>query len=551
MSRTYRFALSPSRILFGPSLLPRYAAVTQLRWQSTVNSKASKEKRTNLNGLTGNEKKFNLTSETYPEIQRYSKFAKVTPEHVKFFQSLLGKGTAVIDGVSKDAYSDLESFNEDWMRKYKGQTKLVLKPISTEEVSKILKYCNENMLAVVPQGGNSGLVGGSVPVFDEIVINMSRMNAIRSFDDVSGALVVDAGCILEIADEFLIKKNYIFPLDLGAKGSCQIGGNISTNAGGLRLLRYGSLHANVLGIEAVLPDGTILDDLSIMRKNNTGYNLKNLFIGAEGTIGIITKASILCPQRSSAINVAFFGLESYEKVQEAFREAKTQLSEILSAFELMDRSSQEAVSYVTKNNRPLEGEYPFYCLIETSGSNPEHDSDKLSKFLEFAIEKEMICDGVLAQDETQIKNLWSWRERIPESLGHWGGVYKYDLSIPINDLYALVYDVRKRVENADLIGDSNNYPVSAVAGYGHMGDSNLHLNVATRWYDKKVENLLEPYVYEWVGERNGSISAEHGLGLAKRKYIQYSRSSTMIRLMKQIKNLYDPVSQFLLIVRRN
>ncbi|RKF74513.1 putative D-lactate dehydrogenase, mitochondrial [Golovinomyces cichoracearum] len=540
MSLTYRYTLTPSRILLCPSILPKYAAVTQLRWQSTVNSGGSTEKRTNFNGLTGNEKKFNLTSETYPDIQRYSKFAKVTPEHVKFFQSLLGKETAVIDGVSKDAYSDLESFNEDWMRKYKGQTKLVLKPISTEEVSKILKYCNENMLAVVPQGGNSGLVGGSVPVFDEIVINMSRMNTIRSFDDVSGALVVDAGCILEIADEFLKKKNYIFPLDLGAKGSCQIGGNISTNAGGLRLLRYGSLHANVLGIEAVLPNGTIVDDLSIMRKNNTGYNLKNLFIGAEGTIGIITKASILCPQRSSAINVAFFGLESYGKVQEAFREAKTQLSEILSAFELMDRSSQEAVSFVTKNKRPLEGDYPFYCLIETSGSNSEHDSDKLSKFLEFAIEKEIICDGVLAQDETQIKNLWSWRERIPESLGHWGGVYKYDLSIPINDLYALVNDVRKRVESADLIGDTNNYPVSTVAGYGHMGDSNLHLNVATRWYDKKVENLLEPYVYEWVGERKGSISAEHGLGLAKRKYIQYSRSSTMIRLMKQIKNLYDP-----------
>ncbi|TQS37558.1 hypothetical protein Golomagni_01962 [Golovinomyces magnicellulatus] len=540
MSFMYRFALARSRTLSVSNRLPKYVGLTQLRWQSTVNSEDSIEKRTNFNGLTGNEKKVKLTSETYPDIQRYSKFAKVTPEHVKFFKSLLGKETAVIDGVSKDAYSDLESFNEDWMRKYKGQTKLVLKPISTEEVSKILKYCNENLLAVVPQGGNSGLVGGSVPVFDEIVISLSRMNAIRSFDDVSGALVVDAGCILEIADEFLMKKNYIFPLDLGAKGSCQIGGNISTNAGGLRLLRYGSLHANVLGIEAVLPDGTIVDDLSIMRKNNTGYNLKNLFIGAEGTIGIITKASILCPQRSSAINVAFFGLKSYEKVQEAFREAKSQLSEILSAFELMDRSSQETVSFVTKNKRPLEGEYPFYCLIETSGSNPEHDSDKLSKFLEFALEKEIICDGVLAQDETQIKNIWSWRERIPESLGHWGGVYKYDLSIPINDLYALVNDVRKRIENADLIGDSNHYPVSAVAGYGHMGDSNLHLNVATRWYDKRVENLLEPYVYEWVGERNGSISAEHGLGLAKRNYIQYSRSSTMIRLMKQIKNLYDP-----------
>lgn len=462
---------------------------------------------------------------------------------MKFFKDLLGAESAIIDGVSTDASDDLEPFNSDWMRKYRGHTKLVLKPGTTEEVSRILKYCNDNLLAVVPQGGNSGLVGGSVPVFDEIVINTTRMNNIRSFDEVSGTLVVDAGCILEVVDHFLAEKNYIFPLDLGAKGSCHIGGNVATNAGGLRLLRYGSLHGNVLGIEAVLPDGTILDDLSKLRKNNTGYDIKQLFIGGEGTIGIITGVSILCPQRSKAVNVAFFGLESFEKVQKAFREAKGHLSEILSAFELMDRQSQDLVHTVTNKKRPLEGEHPFYCLIETSGSNPEHDSEKLERFLEHVMGEEIVSDGVLAQDETQIQSLWSWREGIPESLGHWGGVYKYDLSIPLAELYSLVEETRERLSKAGLIGKDDSYPVVDVVGYGHMGDSNLHLNVATRRFDKEVEKQLEPFVYEWISKRNGSISAEHGLGIAKKAYIGYSRSDTMVRLMKEIKNLYDPVSR--------
>jgi FAD/FMN-containing dehydrogenase len=453
---------------------------------------------------------------------------------------LLGKEAAVIDGVTKDATDDIEPFNGDWMRKYRGHTKLVLKPGSTEEVSNILKYCNDNMLAVVPQGGNTGLVGGSVPVFDEIVINMSRMNQIRSFDEVSGTLVVDAGAILEVVDGYLAERGNIFPLDLGAKGSCQIGGNVATNAGGLRLLRYGSLHGSVLGIEAVLPDGTIVDDLTRLRKNNTGYDLKQLFIGAEGTIGIITGVSILCPQRSKAINVAFLGLESYGKVQEAFKAAKGQLSEILSAFELMDNQSQDLVQQVTKNKRPLENSHPFYCLIETSGSNSEHDNEKLQTFLEDVMEKEIVSDGVVAENETQVRNLWGWREAIPESLGHWGGVYKYDLSIPISELYSLVEETREKITKAGLIGDTDKHPVVGLVGYGHMGDSNLHLNVATRCYDKKVEKELEPFIYEWISKRSGSISAEHGLGLAKKAYIGHSRSDTMIALMKQIKKLYDP-----------
>lgn len=471
-----------------------------------------------------------------------NRLSKLTKDHVNFFKGLLGNESAVIDGVSQDATDDLEPFNSDWMRKYRGHTKLVVKPGSTEEVSKILKYCNDKMLAVVPQGGNSGLVGGSVPVFDEIVVNTSRMNNIRSFDEVSGTLVVDAGCILEVVNHFLAQKNHIFPLDLGAKGSCQIGGNVATNAGGLRLLRYGSLHGNVLGIEAVLPDGTIVDDLSRLRKNNTGYDIKQLFIGGEGTIGIITGVSIICPQRSKAVNVAFFGLESFEKVQEAFRDAKGQLSEILSAFELMDGQSQDLVHTVTKKKRPLEGRHPFYCLVETSGSNAEHDSEKLEHFLEHVMGEEIVSDGVLAQDETQIQALWSWREGIAESLGHWGGVYKYDVSIPIQELYKLVEDTRERLSSAGLIGDDKKHPVVEVVGYGHMGDSNLHLNVVTRRFDKEVEKQLEPFVYEWISTRNGSISAEHGLGIARKPYIGYSRSETMIKLMKQVKGLFDPVS---------
>jgi len=542
MANHSRFALALRRARLASRPYPRTSllrTLPQTRWQSTA---STEETEGIAKGTTGTSKTIKFTSESYPAIKRNSKFTEISEEHVKFFQDLLGVESAVIDGVTKDATDDIEPFNGDWMRKYRGHTKLVLKPGSTEEVSKLLKYCNDNMLAVVPQGGNSGLVGGSVPVFDEIVINMSRMNEIRSFDEVSGALVADAGCILEVVDNYLAGKGHIFPLDLGAKGSCQIGGNVATNAGGLRLLRYGSLHGTVLGIEAVLPDGTIVDDLSKLRKNNTGYDLKQLFIGGEGTIGIITGISILCPQRPKAVNVAFFGLESYEKVQAAFQEAKGQLSEILSAFELMDGPSQNLVHTVTKNKRPLENEYPFYCLVETSGSNSEHDNEKLEKFLEDVMEKEIVLDGVVAQDETQVRALWGWREGAPECLGHWGGVFKYDLSIPISDMYLLVEETKQKVIEAGLMGDTDEYPVVDVVGYGHMGDSNLHLNIVIRSYDKRVEKVLEPFVYEWTSKRNGSISAEHGLGLAKKNYIGYSRSETMIKLMKQIKDLYDPVS---------
>ncbi|GAQ08829.1 putative D-lactate dehydrogenase C713.03, mitochondrial [Aspergillus lentulus] len=480
------------------------------------------------------------TTNAYPELKRNPSFAEITEQDVKYFKELLGAQSAVIDGVTTDATDDIEPFNADWMRKYRGHTKLVLKPQNKEEVSKILKYCNEKKLAVVPQGGNTGLVGGSVPVFDEIVINTSRMNKIRSFDEASGVLVVDAGVILEVADQYLAERDHLFPLDLGAKGSCHVGGNVATNAGGLRLLRYGSLHGNVLGLEAVLADGTIVDSLSTLRKNNTGYDLKQLFIGSEGTIGIVTGVAILCPPRPKAVNVAYFGLESYDQVRQAYKEAKGHLSEILSAFELMDGRSQKLVHESTGSKYPLEGEYPFYCLVETSGSNAEHDMEKLEGFLEHIMGEGIVADGVLAQDETQFQSIWRWREGITEALSHLGGTYKYDVSIPLPELYQLVEDCRERLTKLGFVGDDDSFPVRAVVGYGHMGDSNLHLNISVRQYNKEVEKAIEPWVYEWIQKRNGSISAEHGLGLAKKEFIGYSQNDTMLKLMKQLKTLYDP-----------
>ncbi|KAK9375994.1 uncharacterized protein V1513DRAFT_440345 [Lipomyces chichibuensis] len=476
-----------------------------------------------------------LTSTMYPDVVRDERFGKITAEDIEYFKSVLAPGS-----VLTAAEEDLSGYNVDAMRKYHGQSQLVLKPRSTEEVSLIMKRCNARKLAVVPQGGNTGLVGGSVPVFDEIVISMSLMNKIRSFDEVSGILVADAGCILETTDQYLADRGYIFPLDLGAKGSCHIGGNVATNAGGLRLLRYGSLHGTVLGIEAVMPDGTIFDSLGKLRKDNTGYDIKQLFIGSEGTLGVITGISIFCPRRSKVVNVAFFGLESYENVQQAFVRAKGELSEILSAFEFMDTASQEQVARFSELRRPLDEPHNFYVLVETSGSNRVHDEEKLQTYLEGLMESDIIADGVLAQDETQVKNLWTWREGIPESLGKSGGVYKYDVSIPLEELYQLVEDTRVRIQEFghDIGTEGSN--VVNVVGYGHLGDGNLHLNVAVKHYDKEIEYILEPWVYEWIEKRHGSVSAEHGLGFAKKPYLKYSKDQSVIELMRQVKKVYDP-----------
>ncbi|KAF9336441.1 hypothetical protein BG006_008722 [Podila minutissima] len=457
-----------------------------------------------------------FTADKYPDLQRNPSFKKLSEDDITYFRSILAPFS-----LSQDE-EDLEVFNNDWLQKYRGQSKLVLKPSSTEQVSKILKYC------------------GGVPVFDEIVISTANMNAVRSFDTVSGALVCDAGCILEVLDNYLAERGYIMPLDLGAKGSCHIGGNVATNAGGLRLLRYGSLHGTVLGLEVVLPDGTVLDNLSTLRKDNTGYDLKQLFIGSEGTLGIITGVSILSPKRSKAINVALLGLNTFDQVQSAFKRSKEELSEILSAFEFWDRASIDLVKehLAAGANNPLQSAHDFYVLIETSGSNKDHDDEKLGSYLEGLMGDDIVQDGVVAQDTTQVRNLWAIREGIPEACSKSGAVYKYDISMPVPVLYQMVEDMRDRLEKAGAVGDGK--LVKSVIGYGHVGDGNLHLNVAAHGYTKEVTDLIEPFVYEWTAKHAGSISAEHGLGLMKASHLHYSKSPSMIGLMKRFKQLIDP-----------
>ncbi|CAJ0752118.1 20614_t:CDS:10 [Entrophospora sp. SA101] len=479
-----------------------------------------------------------FTTDKYPTLQRNPNFNQLSSEDILFFKSILPSNSLIIDNGNNS--DDLAPYNLDWMKKYRGKSCLVVKPKTTQQVSQLLKYCNEKKLAVVPQGGNTGLVGGGVPVFDEIIINTSNLNQIKSFDSISGVLTCDSGCILEVLDNYLAEQGFMMPLDLGAKGSCHIGGNVATNAGGLRLLRYGSLHGSVLGLEIVLPDGTILDNLSTLRKDNTGYDLKQIFIGSEGTLGIITGVSILTPQRPKAVNVAIFGLNSFENVQKAFIKSKQELSEILSAFEFWDLSALKLVEsiHIQGTRFPLENKYPFYVLVEISGSNKDHDEEKLQNYLETLLSQEIVENGVVAQDDTQIKNFWTFREIIPEACSKSGAVYKYDMSMPVPVLYQMVEDVRERLSQAGVFGDDK--PVTNVIGYGHIGDGNLHLNITANSYDSQITNLIEPYVYKWTEKHKGSISAEHGLGFMKANYIGYSKSKPMIDTMKKLKSSIDP-----------
>ncbi|XP_028051322.1 D-2-hydroxyglutarate dehydrogenase, mitochondrial isoform X2 [Camellia sinensis] len=457
--------------------------------------------------------------------QRNPLFSTINDKDITHFKEILGEKNVVQDEER------LLDANTDWMRKYKGSSKLLLQPRSNEEVSQILKYCNSRSLAVVPQGGNTGLVGGSVPVFDEVIINMGSMNNIISFDKVSGILVCEAGCILENLVSFLDNQGFIMPLDLGAKGSCQIGGNVSTNAGGLRFVRYGSLHGNVLGLEAVLANGTVLDMLGTLRKDNTGYDLKQLFIGSEGSLGIITKVSILTPPKMSSVNIAFLACKDYFSCQNLLLDAKRKLGEFLSAFEFLDSNSMDLVlDHLEGVRNPLPSSmHNFYVLIETTGSDESYDREKLEAFLLRSMEGGLISDGVLAQDINQALSFWRIREGVPEAIMKAGAVYKYDLSLPVEKMYDLVEEMRIRLG-----------PAVKVVGYGHLGDGNLHLNISLPEYDDTVLAQIEPFVYEWTSKHRGSISAEHGLGLMKANKIHYSKSPESVNLMASIKNLLDP-----------
>ncbi|XP_078048801.1 D-2-hydroxyglutaric acid dehydrogenase [Augochlora pura] len=467
-----------------------------------------------------------FTSDRY-KVQR-GPYAKIQSSHVSFFNDLLGQNRVISDP------EECESYNIDYSKIVRGKSSLVLKPKTTEEVSAILKYCNENRLAVCPQSGNTGLVGGSVPVFDEIVVSMKLMNKIIETNELAGVLTCEAGCVLENLDNHLSDVNLMMPIDLGAKGSCLIGGCVSTNAGGLRLLRYGNLHGNVLGLEAVKANGDVVDCLNTLKKNNTGYHLKHMFIGSEGTLGIVTKVAIQCPPLPRSVNVAFLGLNSFDKVLKAFQLAKKELGEILSSYEMMDKLSLDVSMEAFGLKSPLisvpEG-HEFYILLETSGSNMAHDEEKLTSFVEKALADDVIEDGTLTSDPAKVKNIWSLRERISEGVLREGYVFKYDVSIPLPSFYKVIEVLRDRIRDPRVI---------RISGYGHLGDGNIHVQVSIPNYEADIAAQLQPFIFEYVSSLRGSVSAEHGIGFSKTKYLHMSRTSSEIELMHQLKNMMDP-----------
>lgn len=345
-------------------------------------------------------------------------------------------------------------------------------------------------------------------------------------------MICQAGAILEKLDEYLETKGFMMPLDLGAKGSCQIGGNLATNAGGLRYLRYKSLHANVMGLEVVLPDGSIMDNIKTVRKDNTGLHLDHLFIGSEGTLGIITKVALQVPVRPKSINVCLFGTNSFENCVEIFKKAKKNLNQILSAFEFFDETCLSFVLETPEIVYPLETKHKFYIVLETHGNDSVADDNSISEFCEELLQKELAKDGTIAADETQYKQIWKLRESITEATARAGAIYKYDISLPQEKMYEIVNVFKKKFENTDII------PI----GFGHMGDDNLHFNclVKGKKKDPEVVKMIEPFIYEWISNHNGSISAEHGLGLLKYQYLHYSKGQKAIELMKGIKKLFDP-----------
>lgn len=432
-----------------------------------------------------------------------------------------------------DNLEDAEAYNLDWMRKWRGSSRCVALPESTEEVCGVLRYCNSRQLAVVPQGGKTGLVGGSVPVKDEIVLCTRRMRAIESFDEDSGIIRVQAGCVLVDVDDFLRKRGFAAPLDLAASGTCTIGGNASTNAGGVRFLRYGSLRGSIVGLEVVLADGTVLDAgySTALRKDNTGLALHQLFLGAEGSLGVITKVAIAAPAASNAVHVALFACKTFDDVRGVLAAARSHCAEILSAVEFFDAAAARCVLANEPSLRDPLVESPFRVLIETSGSRHDHDREKLDGLVAHLLDTRMVLDGVVADTNTKARDLWRIREGISDAMTNMGTIFKYDLSLPLKRMYDLVDMTRERCP-----------PDVTVAGYGHLADANLHLNVCSprKSSDTALLHILEPWVFDQTIQLRGSISAEHGLGRCKNEYLHLNKSPAALDIMRSLKFKFDP-----------
>jgi FAD/FMN-containing dehydrogenase len=430
------------------------------------------------------------------------------------------------------APQDTRPYFTDWRRQYSGSAECVVRPASTAEVAAVVRLCAEAGVAIVPQGGNTGLSGGSVPTGQarEVVLALGRMNRIRELDRLNDTITVEAGCVLANVQRAAEDAGRLFPLSLAAEGSCQIGGNLSTNAGGVNVLRYGSARDQVLGLEVVLADGRIWEGLRGLRKDNTGYDLKQLFLGAEGTLGIITAAVLRLHPKPSATSTAWIALERAQNAIELLGFLHERLGERLSAFELLSRNCVEAVlAFAPGTQEPLAAVHPWYVLAELADSGDERPlREQVEKALVDAAERGAIADAALAQSGEQARALWRIRETVPEA--QFTNV-KHDISVPISR-------VAQFIERADARLAAR-FPDVRVFAFGHVGDGNVHYNVGPEQLVAE-RSAVNRIVYDTVAELGGSISAEHGLGQLKREEIRSHKSALELELMRTLKRALDP-----------
>ncbi len=430
----------------------------------------------------------------------------------------------------------------DWRGRYRGDALAVVKPNSTEQVAAIVKACAESRTAIVPQGGNTSLCGASVPgeKSNAIVLNLTRMNKIRAIDLDNNTMIVEAGCVLAQLQQVAKDNDRLFPLSLAAEGSCTIGGNLSTNAGGTAVLRYGNTRELTLGLEVVMPDGQIWSGLRGLRKDNTGYDLKQLFIGAEGTLGVITAAVLkLFPQPKSNAT-AFVGVTSPSQALNLFNQLRANCAERLTGFELISRVCLDFVlRHIPNTGDPLAIPFPWYVLIELSESaSTLNAGDMLEQELGIALEQSAAVDAVVAKSTAQSQALWALRENISEAQRFEGASIKHDVSVPISSVPEFVTRASAALEAA--------FQGIRIVAFGHMGDGNLHFNVSRPLAQSDADFFAQSHrinetVHDLVHSMNGSISAEHGLGQLKRDEITRYKSLLELDLMRTIKRAWDPL----------
>jgi len=428
----------------------------------------------------------------------------------------------------------------DWHGDVTSDAVAVLRPRSTEQVAEAVRLCRELGLSIVPQGGNTGLVLGGIPDVgqNQVVLSLERMNRIRQIDADDFSAVVEAGCILSELKDAIAEKGMFFPLALGAQGTCRIGGNVSTNAGGINVLRYGMTRELVFGLEVVLPDGSIFEGLSTLRKDNRGIDLKQLFIGAEGTLGIITAVSVKLTPYPDQVATALLGLASLEDAITLFRRARRDCCDLMSAFEFMPplafTLAKEAMPDLPI---PISAEYPAYVLMEISGSGLVDIDDLMGRFLEVVMEEGMVVDGTIAASQAQARNLWLIREGMNEGQAKRGMHLRTDVSVRLSQLASFVADAESAV--AEAVGD-----VTCVS-YGHVGDGNVHLNVlptAGATPDQQLEQMYKAKgaINAVLDRYQGSISAEHGIGRLKREDFEARLSPVRRHLLTAVKQAIDP-----------